>query len=263
MKITKEFIQQSIYYLALNPPRIKKCLQQLSEDQVWKKPLKFKRADVVSSDYDKKNDKYLISADEKLFSIDANSGTSELLMEADFDGKEDPTDIEVRDSGVLLSSDQNMMLLDWDGKQKWHEYKRAPGKSAFGAILAGAVALAAATASASSAYEAGGERNYIGQYTARGDHLNRMAAHSANIANVSVQEMLKRFTATSATKDAQFVLTKLDDGVGLMKLNKDTGAVEKEILLKDKKPEYQVDEFGGMLYYRPNDKTIYAYDLKK
>ena len=232
-------------------------------DQIWKKPLKFKRANRVSSDYDTKNDKYLILADDKLFSIDANSGTSELLMEADFDGKEDPTDIEIRDTGVLLSSDQNMMLLDWDGKQKWHEYKRAPGKSAFGAILAGAVALAAATASASSAYEAGGERNYIGQYTARGDHLNRMAAHSANIANVSVQEMLKRFTATSATKDAQFVLTKLDDGVGLMKLNKDTGAVEKEILLKDKKPEYQVDEFGGMLYYRPNDKTIYAYDLKK
>jgi uncharacterized damage-inducible protein DinB len=38
MKISKEFIQQSIYYLSLNPPRIKKCLQQLSEEQVWKKP---------------------------------------------------------------------------------------------------------------------------------------------------------------------------------------------------------------------------------
>ena len=30
---------------------------------------------------------------------------------------------------------------------------------------------------------------------------------------------------------------------------------------KDKKPEYQVDEFGGYLYYKANDKTIYAYNL--
>lgn len=232
-------------------------------DQVWQKPLKFKRANLVSSDYDKKGDKYLILADEKLFSIDANSGTSELLAEADFEGKEDPTDIEVRDAGILLTSDQNMMLLDRSGKKMWHEYKRAPGKSAFGAILAGAVALASAAASASAAYEAGGERNYLGQYTARGERLKNLAQGMANVSNVSVQEMLKRFNATSATKNAQFVLTKLDSGVGLVKLNKDTGNVEKEILIEDKKPEYKVDKFGGMLYYKATDKTIYAYNLNK
>ena len=231
-------------------------------DQVWKKPLKFKRADVVTSDYDKKNDRYLITADEKLYSIDANSGTSELLTEADFDGKEDPTSVEVRDGGILLASDQNMMMLDWNGDTSWHEYKRAPGKSAFGAILAGVTAVAAATASASASYQANTrERNRIGQYTARGDRLNNLSSGMSSAAGASVAEMLKRFKATSATQNSQFVLTKLDDGVGLVKLNKDTGDVEKEIVLKDKKPEYQVDEFGGYLYYKVNDKTIYAYNL--
>jgi uncharacterized damage-inducible protein DinB len=38
MKISKEFTHQSIYYLSLNPPRIEKCLRQLSKEQVWKKP---------------------------------------------------------------------------------------------------------------------------------------------------------------------------------------------------------------------------------
>lgn len=232
-------------------------------DQVWKKPLKFKRADVVVSDFDKKNDRYLIAADEKLFSIDANSGTSELLAEVDFEGKEDPTDLEIRDEGILLTSNQNMMLLNWEGDTSWNEYKRAPGKSAFGAILAGVTALASAAASASAAYEAGGERNYLGQYTARGDRLNNMAQGMANISGASVAEMLKRFSATSATKDAQFILTKLDDGIGLVKLNKDTGALEKEIILKDKKPDYQVDEFGGYLYYKATDKSIYAYNLNE
>ena len=83
------------------------------------------------------------------------------------------------------------------------------------------------------------------------------------IGTASFNEMAKRFKATSATADAQFVLTKLDDGVGLVKLNKDTGNTEKEIVLKDKKPVYKVDEYGGFLYYKPNDRTIYAYDLSK
>ena len=75
--------------------------------------------------------------------------------------------------------------------------------------------------------------------------------------------MLRRFKATAATQDAQFILTKLEEGVGLVKIDKDSGEVEKEIILKDKKPEYQVDDFGGILYYKANNSTIYAYDLSK
>lgn len=38
MTISKEFIQQSIYFIELNPPRIKKCLDQLNETEIWIKP---------------------------------------------------------------------------------------------------------------------------------------------------------------------------------------------------------------------------------
>jgi len=38
MKVSQEFIQQSIYFIDLNPPRLKKCLNQLSEEQIWIKP---------------------------------------------------------------------------------------------------------------------------------------------------------------------------------------------------------------------------------
>ncbi|WP_034061574.1 outer membrane protein assembly factor BamB family protein [Lacinutrix jangbogonensis] len=230
-------------------------------EQVWDKPLKFKRADVVSSDYDKKNDRYLITADEKLFSIDAKSGTSELLTEIDFDGKEDPTSVEVRDGGVLLTSDQNMMMLDWSGSTSWHEYKRAPGKSAFGAILAGVTAVATAAASTAAYSSANQNRNSLGSYTSRGQRDANFGAGMAAASGASVAEMLKRFKATSATQNAQFVLTKLDDGVGLVKLNKDTSVLEKEIVLKNKKPEYQVDGYGGYLYYKANNSTIYSYNL--
>jgi len=232
-------------------------------DQVWKKPLKFKKADVVSSTYDSKNDKYLISADEKPFSIDSKSGASTLLRESKFDGKEDPTGVEMRDNGILLTSSQNMMFLDWDAKTNWHEYYQAPGKSAFGAILMGVAAVAATAAAAASYAEANANRNELGSYTTKGQAAADFGDSMSAAVGASVAEMLRRFKATSATENAQFILTKLDEGVGLVKVNKDTGKVEKEIVLEDKKPEYEVDDFGGYLYYKAKNNIIFVYDLKK
>ena len=85
----------------------------------------------------------------------------------------------------------------------------------------------------------------------------------AEISSISFNELSKRFKATAATQNSQFILTNLDSGAGLVKINKDSGAVEKQILLKDKKPEYQVDEWAGILYYKADDNSIFAYDLTK
>lgn len=229
-------------------------------DQVWDKPLKYKRADAVSSTFDDKNNRYLISVDEDLFAIDATSGKVSTLAESKFDGKESPSHVELRDGGILLTSDQNMMLMDWDGKNKWQEYYRAPGKSAMGAILAGvsAVAMAAtATAAANSSMN-----NRLQGFNSRADREADLAGGLAAASGASVSEMLKRFKATAATENSQFILTKLDDGVGLVKISKDTGEKDKEIVLKDKQPEYIVDEIGGILYYKADNNSIFAYDLK-
>lgn len=36
--LTHEFIDQSLHYLHLNTPRIAKCLDELSEEEVWQRP---------------------------------------------------------------------------------------------------------------------------------------------------------------------------------------------------------------------------------
>ncbi|HZH69300.1 MAG TPA: hypothetical protein VFD80_02480, partial [Flavobacteriaceae bacterium] len=213
--------------------------------------------------YDANNNRYLIAADGKIFAIDENTGASSVLAEVKFDGKEDPTDIEIRDNGILLTSDQNMMMLNWDGSEQFHKYYAAPGKSAAGAILMGITAVATAATAAASYNKALQNRNQLGQFTDKGERYknfgNQMVAHSA----ASINEMLKKFNATAATENDQFILTKLDDGVGLVKVNKDDGSVSKEIVLKDKKPEYEIDDFAGVLYYKADNSTIYLYDLKK
>lgn len=232
-------------------------------DQIWSKPLNYKRADAVSSTYDAKNKRYLISADGELFAVDENTGEASTLASSKFEGKEAPTGVEVRNGGILLTSDQNLMMLNWDGSQDFHKYYRAPGKSAFGAILAGVSAVAAATTAVASYNAANQNRNKLGNYTDKGQNYADFGDGMSEVAGASVAEMLKRFKATSATKDDRFILTKLDDGVGLVKVNKDSGEVTKEIILKDKKPEYIVDDLGGILYYQASGNTIFAYDLKK
>jgi hypothetical protein len=230
-------------------------------EEVWNKPLKYKRAAAVSSTYDRNNKRYLISADETLFAVDATSGEVSTLAESKFEGKESPSHIELRDQGILLTSDQNMLLLDWNGGKSWKEYYVAPGKSAFGAILAGVTAVAAMAGATAAAHSSA--RNRLAGYDRQADRESELAGGLAVAAGASISEMLKRFKATSATENAQFVLTKLDDGVGLVKLNKDSGVKEKEIVLKDKKPEYQVDDFGGLLYYKADENSIFVYDLNK
>lgn len=230
--------------------------------QAWKKPLKYKRADAVAVTLDQDNNRYLLSTDEKLYAINTQTGEASMLTENKFEGKEEPSDIEVRSGGILRTSDQNMTLLDWEGKEIWHEYKRAPGKSAFGAILAGAMAVASAAAASASYLEANSRRDVLGNLTQTGEAYADLGDGLLMATGASVAEMLKKFKATAATKNAQFVLTKLEEGVGLVKLNKDTGAVEKEIVLKDKKPEYIVDDHYGVLYYKANNNTIYMYNLK-
>lgn len=232
-------------------------------ESIWNKPIKYKKAKAVTSVYDEVHGRYLISTGEEMVVIDENSGDISTLATYNFDEKEDPTSFEIRDKGLLLSSDQNMMMLDFDGSEKFHEYFRSPGKSAFAIVALAATTLAATTMAMDASARAGANKNYLGQYNQYGAQKKREADMFAAIGTASFNEMVKRFNATAATENAQFILTKLDDGVGLVKISKDSGEVEKEIILKDKKPTYEVDEIGGYLYYLVKGDTIYAYDLKK
>jgi len=238
-------------------------------DQVWNKPLKYKNATSVASTFDSANNRYLIAADGKIMAVDANSGEVSDFAKCEFEEKEDPGHMEIRSSGIFLSSDQNMILFGADGNQAYHAYYKSPGRSTFGKIMGGITAVASTAMAVSMSARAGanrtgmGDMNNLDNYNDYGKEAKRAADMFSGIAGASFEYLSKRFRATAATENAQFILTKLDDGVGLVKVNKDTGTVDKEIVLKDKKPEYEVDEFGGFLFYKANDKTIYSYNLNK
>lgn len=232
-------------------------------ESIWNKPIKYKRAKSVTSTYDAAHKRYLISTGEEMIAINEDSGEISTLAKYDFEEKENPTKLEVRDDGLLLASDQNIMMLNFDGSEKFHEYYKSPGKSTFAKIAFAVVAVASVAMASAAAYQAGANKNSIGQYNSYGADMNRKSEMFSAIGSASFNEMSKRFKATAATKDAQFVLSKLDDGVGLVKVSKETGKPVKEIILNDKKPEYEVDELGGVLYYKADKSTINAYNLNE
>jgi len=232
-------------------------------ESIWNKPIKYKKAKAVTSSYDTANKRYLISTGEEMMAIDEDSGDISTLASYNFEEKEDPNTLEVRNDGLLLSSDQNIMMLNFDGSEKFHEYYKSPGKSTFAKIAFAAVAVASVAMASAAAVRAGANKNNIGQYNSYGAEMDRQSRMFAAIGSASFNEMSRRFKATAATKDAQFILSKLDDGVGLVKVSKETGKPVKEIVLNDKKPVYEVDEWGGFLYYMATNNTINAYNLKK
>jgi hypothetical protein len=232
-------------------------------ESIWNKPIQYKKAKAVSSTYDKKNKRYLISTGEEMLAIDENSGDVSTLASYKFNEKEVPGSLTSRDGGLLLTSSQNIMMLNFDGSQKFHEYYKSPGKSTAGKIFAGVMGVASAAVASSAALTAGANKNSLGDYNSYGERAKIVQDGFSDIASASFTEMSKRFKATSATENYQYILTMLDSGVGLVKINKDNGSKEKEVLLKDKKPEYEVDEIGGMLYYQKDGSTIYAFDLQK
>ena len=234
-------------------------------ESVFGKPIKYKRSKKVVSAFDETRDRFLLSCKDGLYSIDGNDGSFELINDnLDMEGKEVVSDIIVRDASVLLTSDQNMKWLDFGGQEKNHVYHRAPGKSAFGVVLMAATLVASASqgmkhAAASGYMQGAGVPSYntaVRQQDAAADMYGA-------IADASFQEMMKRFSATKATENASFILTKIDGGVGLIKVDKDSGETKKEILVKDKKPMYEVDEYAGVLYFKSKRGTISAFDLNK
>ena len=76
----------------------------------------------------------------------------------------------------------------------------------------------------------------------------------------------KRYAATKSGKQLVYILTRVEEGgskgVGLMAIDIVTGESAGQVLLKDKDPEYAVDDVMGRLFYVSGKSEITAYNLR-
>lgn len=207
-------------------------------------------------------------------SLDKNTGAVKAIsQEISFEGKEEPSSLEVRDNGLLLTSSQNLALIGFDGNlvfQKYFEAPREPGiiralryAQAVRAAYIGAASYMGAAAFQSAGQQvkdddpvAGALADGIGQaYGQLGDAATDFAKKSFAMANA-------RFKATAEADDYMVILTTQDKNNVLMKVSKNTGDSEGFIDLgKEREPNYVMDGVTGMVFYNNDGNTIQAYQF--
>lgn len=161
-----------------------------------------------------------------------------------------------QDGDVIVAGKQHLMRFDpRNQKIEWSTYYSAPPASTLGLVAMSALTLAAAQ----------GYSDMQGQ-TSSALSASRMDSNNQSNYGSLTSYAAKRFSASQQTRDNAYVLTTVNDGkesgVGLMALSFDTGEPGAQVLLKDKEPEYAIDEVEGRLFYFNDKKQLVIYSMK-
>src|SRR5881392_2056166 len=212
--------------------------------------------------------------DHRLYAVDREAGTFRALgSEIKLQGGEDPTAMEIRPEGIVLTSSQNLVIVARDGQIKQQVYYPAPqlpglaralyAVNAVRAGLYGAAASAYGDAFAQASRQTSDptmrhvSRQLAQAYTQGGKQLEGYSRQSAALAT-------KRFKASLTVPGSVFMLTRAPDGNGnvLLEIDKDSGQPRARVDLgKEREPVYAVDDVAGMLFLRTAPGTLVGYRL--
>lgn len=202
--------------------------------------------------------------DQNVYEINKSAGTSKQLNSGkiEWKGGEVPEFIEARAEGISLFSEQNVMLIGFDGTTRFNVYN--PGVRTLRTALQNVnnaldvlnqiTAIASAGAQGSSLNSSASRNDY--------DRLNQafaLAGNASYILNLKqIGNIRNRLQASAKSNDHVFMMTKVNDRSTLVGINKDTGKTRATIPLarRDDNPMYQVDALSGLLFYAPKGKNL-------
>ncbi len=212
--------------------------------------------------------------DHHLYAVNRQDGSFKPLGgEIKLQGDEDPTALEVRSGGLVLTSAQNMVIIGRDGAIKQQVYYPAPRLSGLLRALYRINSIRAGLygAAASSYGDAFAQMSRQATDTTAKRVTNQLATAysqgSAQLTGYSTQAAAmasKRFKASLATPGAVFMLTPSPDGNGnvLLQIDKDNAQPRSRVDLgKEREPVYAVDDLAGMLFLRTAPGTLAGYKL--
>jgi outer membrane protein assembly factor BamB len=218
---------------------------------------------------------FVYSPKEKgVYEIDKQAGTFKKITptKIEFEGKEMPHTIDVLTDGLVLSSDQNVMKIGFDGLVKFFKYYPAPRQPALiRALLAAQAVRAAYIGAAASAYSAAfaqaSQQTTDPTGKALGQELSRGFGELGNAGFAYSAQAMKAFNARfkASMNTPSFVMmmtTQEKKGNQLVQVNKTNGEIASAVDIKnDKEPEYDVDQIYNYVYYRPSGSEIVCYKL--
>ena len=258
-----QIVPQGLYFRTTDQINI---LDLESGDKTWKKG--FAVNNCSGQNADAKTG--YVYANGVVYKVDFEKGDlNEWVTGIKFDNKEEPTSLQLRENGVLLTSDQNARLYDYDGKQVFHTYEQPPGRTLAGKLTSGLGALTCAAISAQQMAQSAQmsySKGYYGSTNSSTDNsiknANTNASNFGGAAVESFKSISKRFSATKQANNFMAMLTNFGGGntakeAGVMMIDKTNGKEIRKIILGDKKdPDYQMDELGRVVYYKANGSEI-------
>jgi outer membrane protein assembly factor BamB len=212
--------------------------------------------------------------DGAVYEVDKQAGTNKKITTAkiEFEGKELPSAIDVLADGLVLSSEQNIMKLDWKGTVMYKKYYAAPREPALLRALYAAEAVRAAyIGAAASAYSAEFSKaaqqttdptgKALGQEMAKG--FGELGEAGFNYSSQAMKQFSARYKASQSTPNFVIMMTKQEKkGNQLVQVSKANGEILRAIDIKnDKEPEYDVDQIFNHVYYRLSSAEIVCYKL--
>ena len=257
-----QVVPQGLYYRTTDEINI---LDIESGDKTWKKGFKVKNCVGDNAS----NKLGYVYANDIIYKVDFTTGDlAEWIKGIDFNGKEDPTSLQVRDGGVLLTSDQNATLYNNDGKVVWHSYNKAPGRTGMGKVLSGLGGLACAMVAAGEASRSA-QLSYAKGYYGSTDpgldnSIKNAQANASNFAGAaasSFASISKRFKATKQANDFMAVMAAIGGNneaknSGAIIVSKIDGKNISSMMLGDKTPDYKLDELGRMIFQKSDNDEI-------
>ncbi len=240
----------------------------VSGKKIWKKNVKFdKKRPLV---YSVTGDKFLVYNNKRIYTFDANS-TDDPKPKGKVEVNNDKTikSIEAFDWGVCLVGENDVIGLDYEGNQLYHNTYKEPGegqrrllKSAGivgGALLQTGQGANAAMANATVTMT---YRDANGQLKSEtGSLLTEAAQNRANrnadafggaadaLDKNLTAKVKNRFNAMKQNDEYAFVANRGEKGPELVKVRKKDGQEVVKIELDGNKPLYEIDPVTENLYY--------------
>ena len=183
-------------------------------------------------------DRLYVATRNRLYRIALRDGTASELAEVKFRGGEEPVGLEYRDGKVLLLANHNVALFDTAGVAGYQAYFERPAASTFQHVTRAALLVA-------SVYSLASGQGYGYYYMPPLVYPAAVGERPPSSAYVYV---------VAAHADTAGIA-----GPGLLKVRKDTGKPERWVVLADKSPDYRLDERGGLLLVKRDDRQIDCY----
>ncbi len=176
------------------------------------------------------------------------------------DTTDEPVALSRRENGTVVARGrQHLLAFDPRSRQiAWATKYGAPGVPGWQKIAMTAITIASAAMS----------RAQVNSYAAQGNWHSAGRANNNFVSAMSSYEqfMSKRYSATKADGLYVYVLTDVKEdkekGAGLIGVNMETGQGDRQIMFKDKEPDYEIDEASGRIFNLRNPKELTAFSVK-